>query len=1069
MQQEYLRKIKEGAIRSWLVHKILPSITGAQAILESGWGSSKLSKPPYNNNFGIKAEGGWTGRKVMMPTREVINGSSVMVNAYFRAYDSLADSVADHGAFFSSTPWRKENYKAIPGEKDYRKAAWALQRAGYATDPNYANALIRIIEQNSLRTWDEEAFRREANQNSTTDKEESNDTIPNTGEGGSGVDNPESTHADREFRRELAKKATAPVSKRVGRAMTNAGESHFKGVKVAFYADMTVHTSVAELRKMNPNLTAHLFNTLDDLSRIISGHQPPDTVIIACGAKGTFTETKLEEIIGKLGKRNVILVTLGSELPSRNAVEIVTKDLSNRLPNVYVADWLGYSRQRLPQFYNADPTTGYYINLSDHGGRKYAEFLAQSVYQVDLGTKFVGNYEPIILEDDREGIEEFELKPDGTVIHHTKDADGKEITQTHSTDLRGFVSPLGDSAIYATDSNAIWGNNDGVVLSEWIDGVYEADLAGLGLLLSAGKELEQRSQVSAQYRVNLLELPSDIRIGDVGQFIDHEFNPPLYIEARVISVKYDVFDHSVNEVVLGNVKELVPDYNPEVARLQNQLKSVRQEVLKDFKKGLPLEISIESTNGFIFYPDMEQTQLIAKVRQSGRDMTDQYVSFKWERILVHNNESAENRKFNEMLAQTESSSVLNVNRGDLGTESGTAVFVVYVFDENDNLIDTASVAVGTSKGKDGKDGRTSYTHVAYANSADGSVEFSISDPRGRAYMGVYTDHNPADSQDYTRYKWVLVKGEKGEKGEKGNQGAKGDPGDQSKNYFIAHNLEEVSTETTIGGVTYKRVQFDVPKNMRYTIVSTLPKDKREMFLLNTSNVVREDRRLTRTASEGHMVFLYLPEIEEKLMAMEPDYRVHIHKYTNMRLQWEPSTEDAIFINTRDMRNDLANKANAGLTQRQLNELKHQAEILLQEQQALASKRELNDFMQAFKSFISAQDQDKAEAEKNLSSALGRVAEIENVLGPMAVSWKFLTKEISASEEGLLIGNKSKGTYLLQSDDRISFFNNGSEVAFISGGMLRITRAVFLREIMIGAFSISEYENDHLTYRYVGRR
>lgn len=268
---------------------------------------------------------------------------------------------------------------------------------------------------------------------------------------------------------------------------------------------------------------------------------------------------------------------------------------------------------------------------------------------------------------------------------------------------------------------------------------------------------------------------------------------------------------------------------------------------------------------------------------------------------------------------------------------------------------------------------------------------------------------------------------------------------------------------------YKSVKITVPKNEGLIVTGTLDKDKKEVFLTHLNSGIHQERRLSISSSTGEFTFLYREDIEDKLMAMDPEYRVHIHKYTPRRFPWEPSTEDAIYINTRDMRNELANKANASLTQEQLNKLKAQAEVLLQEQQALASKREMNDFMKAFNSFLSAQEQDKAEAEKNLSSALSRVAEIENDLGEMAVSFKFLTKEITASEEGIVIGNKSKGTYLLQSDDRISFFNNGSEVAFISGGMLRITRAVFLREIVIGAFSISEYENDHLTYRYVGRR
>ena len=157
---EFLKKIKSGAILGWERHRILPSITGAQAILEGASGASKLAQAPYYNQFGIKASDDWTGKKVPMMTWEEINGKKVYVEAEFRWYDSIEESIADHAAFFTSTEWRKNNYKEVVGEKDYRKAARALQNApqAYATDSDYANKLITRIESYGLRAWDEEAF-----------------------------------------------------------------------------------------------------------------------------------------------------------------------------------------------------------------------------------------------------------------------------------------------------------------------------------------------------------------------------------------------------------------------------------------------------------------------------------------------------------------------------------------------------------------------------------------------------------------------------------------------------------------------------------------------------------------------------------------------------------------------------------------------------------------------------------------------------------------------------------------------------------------------------------------------
>ena len=86
-----------------------------------------------------------------------------------------------------------------------------------------------------------------------------------------------------------------------------------------------------------------------------------------------------------------------------------------------------------------------------------------------------------------------------------------------------------------------------------------------------------------------------------------------------------------------------------------------------------------------------------------------------------------------------------------------------------NVLDGAAGTVGPK----GADGRTTILHIAYANSADGSVSFSVDNPEGRTYIGQYTDYTAADSTDPTKYKWTLVKGEKGDKGDQGPQGLNG--------------------------------------------------------------------------------------------------------------------------------------------------------------------------------------------------------------------------------------------------------------------------------------------------------
>ena len=138
-QQAFIESVAEGAIEGWNEYGVLPSITVAQAILESGWGSSTLSTQAHNL-FGIK--GSYNGNYVTMSTREVINGQSVYVNAVFRAYANNSESVEDHGNFLYSN----SRYSNLLGDTSYTDVAQKLSQDGYATDPYYASSLISLVK-----------------------------------------------------------------------------------------------------------------------------------------------------------------------------------------------------------------------------------------------------------------------------------------------------------------------------------------------------------------------------------------------------------------------------------------------------------------------------------------------------------------------------------------------------------------------------------------------------------------------------------------------------------------------------------------------------------------------------------------------------------------------------------------------------------------------------------------------------------------------------------------------------------------------------------------------------------
>jgi N-acetylmuramoyl-L-alanine amidase len=144
----FIDMMKPFAIKEWRRARVLPSLTIAQGALESGWGKYA----PHNNYFGVKSHGASNGQVVT--TKEFINGQWITIQDSFRTYDTCEGSIQDHSDFLT----QNGRYAKVLGEKDYKAACRAVHAAGYATDPNYANTLISIIEGQKLYEIDKLAF-----------------------------------------------------------------------------------------------------------------------------------------------------------------------------------------------------------------------------------------------------------------------------------------------------------------------------------------------------------------------------------------------------------------------------------------------------------------------------------------------------------------------------------------------------------------------------------------------------------------------------------------------------------------------------------------------------------------------------------------------------------------------------------------------------------------------------------------------------------------------------------------------------------------------------------------------
>ena len=144
---DYISLYAPVAMKSMRIYGIPASIKLAQGILESGSGNGALCRTA-NNHFGIKCKGEWTG--------ETVSYTDDAPDECFRKYNSALESFNDHSEFLANRSFYKSLFTL--DKSDYKAWAKGLKKAGYATDPRYAQKLISIIERYELYKYDREVL-----------------------------------------------------------------------------------------------------------------------------------------------------------------------------------------------------------------------------------------------------------------------------------------------------------------------------------------------------------------------------------------------------------------------------------------------------------------------------------------------------------------------------------------------------------------------------------------------------------------------------------------------------------------------------------------------------------------------------------------------------------------------------------------------------------------------------------------------------------------------------------------------------------------------------------------------
>ncbi len=152
-KESFIEQLKPHAEAAGKKLGVNPGLLLAQAALETGWGQSIIQNrdgSSSHNLFGIKADQRWSGEKTQVSTLEYREGLAVREQAEFRSYKSYTDSFEDYMKFLADQPRYSE---ALSNSANPELYAQALQQAGYATDPKYAEKIVAIYNRENLADY----------------------------------------------------------------------------------------------------------------------------------------------------------------------------------------------------------------------------------------------------------------------------------------------------------------------------------------------------------------------------------------------------------------------------------------------------------------------------------------------------------------------------------------------------------------------------------------------------------------------------------------------------------------------------------------------------------------------------------------------------------------------------------------------------------------------------------------------------------------------------------------------------------------------------------------------------
>ena len=679
-------------------------------------------------------------------------------------------------------------------------------------------------------------------------------------------------------------------------------------------------------------------------------------------------------------------------------------------------------------------------------------------------------------------------------------------------------------------------------LDQWIRKDMTVESSNPEVIRStAYRELKKNCYPAVTYEA---EGFADLEIGDTVKVYDDGFSPTLLLEMRVSEQVISFTNPRNNKTTFSNAKAL-----------ENRLsQGIQQQLDRMIEDAKPYTIKLATDNGIAFKNGQGQTIVTPtlmrgnKVINSGwRWVVDGVIKATSSSYIVRASDInqkmvltvsawVDNKEVaSEQLTLINTSDGLQGQKGDTGPKGdpGPKGDRGEKGEKGERGLQGLQGLQGAKgdqgiPGTKGADGRTQYTHIAYADTISGSG-FSQTNA-DKTYIGVYVDFNSTDSVNPADYRWTRWRGSDGLNGKDGPQGIPGKPGADGRTPYFHRawaNSADGRTDFSTSDSTNKRylgtltdfteADSQDPGSYKWTALFGTTEQSGNILLdSNTGwrNKHQQDFVLAEPLKSGKqytlsakwwrsdnstLIFGIRENSSDNWQWIKLSYSFELDVWSatftskkNLNAgdvvsfftaelegignaDWAVLTVGAIPMTSwqphwSETQKQLDSKADQGLTQEQLNALNEKTGVIQAELEAKASADTLDNWIKAYQDFVKTNEEARAQAETDLISASQRVSEIAKDLGELSDRWNFIDSYMSSSNEGLVIGkNDGSSSMLFSPSGRISMFSAGIEVMYISQGVIHIENGIFSKTVQIGRYREEQYHlnPDMNVIRYVG--